>query len=123
MLFKAEFITKTGRTAVVETEKLNVPASDGRRTVLSNHMAIMLPLSMGTIETSNNGQLSHYVIGEGILYFEDNQAKLLVDDVVSLDDIDINEVNSVLNGSESVEGKLLAWYRELSEAYSRYKRN
>lgn len=132
MLFKAEFVTKAGYKFVTETEKLNVPASDGRRTILSNHMAIMLPLKPGTVETDNNG-LHHYVVDDGVLYFEDNNAKIITDNFVDVSGIDINEVNKKLDEAEQMFNesddnlvklkaeKQLKWYKELKEAYNRYK--
>ena len=134
MLFKAEFVTKSGETLSLETEKLNVLASDGRRTILSNHMAIMLPLDLGVIETSNDG-LHHYVVNEGILYFEDNNAKIITDNFIDVDKIDISEVNDYVEESskilEDVTDNLerlstkrkYKWYKALQEAYNKYKRN
>lgn len=134
MLFKAEFVTKSGETLSLETEKLNVLASDGRRTILSNHMAIMLPLDLGVIETSNDG-LHHYVVDEGILYFEDNNAKIITDNFIDVDKIDISEVNDYVEESlkilEDVTDNLerlstkrkYKWYKALQEAYNKYKRN
>ena len=54
MLFKLDLITYKGIYRTIETEKLNVPTSEGRRTILSNHMPIMMPLAMGVIETSKD---------------------------------------------------------------------
>ena len=134
MLFKAEFVTKSGDTLSIETGKHNVPASDGRRTILSNHMAIMLPLRLGVIETLNNG-LHYYVVDEGILYFEDNYAKILTDNFAEVAEIRIDEVNGKLEETELIFNeaednlvkisakKQLGWYRELKEAYNRYKKN
>ncbi|MBQ1533186.1 MAG: hypothetical protein IIZ64_00020, partial [Erysipelotrichaceae bacterium] len=73
MLFKVDLITYKGIYRTIETEKLNVPTSEGRRTILSNHMPIMMPLAMGVIETSKNGKLSHFAVNNGIMYFESNQ--------------------------------------------------
>lgn len=134
MLFKAEFVTKSGETLSIETEKLNVLASDGRRTILSNHMAIMLPLELGVIETQNNG-LHHYVVDSGILYFEDNSAKILTDDFMDVDKIEIEMVNSELKEAEEIlnnttdnlvrlsAGRKYKWYKTVQEAYNKYKRN
>ena len=60
MLFKADLITYYGVYASIETEKLNVPTSEGRRTILSNHSPIMLPLESGVMETAKDNKLSHY---------------------------------------------------------------
>lgn len=128
MLFKAQVVTKASQKFDFETEKLNVPASDGRRTILSNHMAIILPLNMGVIETDNGG-LQHYAVDEGILYFENNEAKIITDNFIKVSDINIDEVNSKLREYEDVEAEMTSteqkqykWYKNLQDAYNKYKK-
>lgn len=88
MQFKVDFITYLGIYRTIETEKLNVPTSEGRRTILSNHMPIMLSLGLGVVETEEEGKLKHYVVNNGVLYFENNVAEIVADNVV-----DIHEIN------------------------------
>ena len=92
MLFKADLITYHGVYRTIETEKLNVPTPEGRRTILSNHMPIMLPLEIGIMETSNAGKLAHYAINGGVLYFRDNRAELVLNNVVDVEEIDLDKV-------------------------------
>ena len=89
MLFKVDFITYKGIVKSFETDKLNVPTSEGRRTILSNHMPIMMSLVMGVIETSKDNVLAHYVINSGVLYFKDNYAKIVCNNVLDVKDIDV----------------------------------
>ena len=115
MLFKVDLITYKGIYRTIETEKLNVPTSEGRRTILSNHMPIMMPLAMGVIETSNNGTLSHFAVNNGIMYFESNQAAIIADSVLDVDEIDIPRAiadrDRALKGIESARNEV-----ELSRA-------
>ncbi|MBQ2657569.1 MAG: ATP synthase F1 subunit epsilon [Erysipelotrichaceae bacterium] len=115
MLFKLDLITYKGIYRTIETEKLNVPTSEGRRTILSNHMPIMMPLAMGVIETSNNGKLSHFAVNNGIMYFESNQAAIIADSVLDVDEIDIPRAiadrDRALKGIESARNEV-----ELSRA-------
>ncbi len=115
MLFKVDLITYKGIYRTIETEKLNVPTSEGRRTVLSNHMPIMMPLAMGVIETSKNGKLSHFAVNNGIMYFENNQAAIIADSVLDVDEIDIPRAiadrDRALKGIESARNEV-----ELSRA-------
>ena len=90
MLFRADFITYKGIYRTIETEKLNIPTSEGRRTILSNHMPIMLPITVGVIETAQNGVLSHYAINRGVLYFENNVAEIVADSIVDVKEIDVD---------------------------------
>ena len=115
MLFKVDLITYKGIYRTIETEKLNVPTSEGRRTILSNHMPIMMPLAMGVIETSKNGKLSHFAVNNGIMYFENNKAAIIVDSVLDVDEIDIPRATAdrgrALKGIESARNEV-----ELSRA-------
>ena len=89
MKFKVDFTTYLGVYKTVETEKLNVPTSEGRRTILSNHMPIMLSLDLGVVETLEDGIINRYVVNGGVLYFENNVAEIVADNVFTLDDIDV----------------------------------
>ena len=89
MIFDADLITYRGLYKTIQTEKLNVPCIDGRRTVLSNHMPILMPLDNGVIETSKEGKLSHFVVSEGFLYFENNKATIVCDVIEDIDDVNI----------------------------------
>ena len=92
MQFKTDFVTHRGVYRTIMTEKLNVPATDGRRTILSNHAPIMIPLEIGIIETIENGKLKHYAVNGGILYFRDNYAKIASYNVIDVEEIDVDEV-------------------------------
>ncbi len=96
MEFKADFITYEGVYLTIMTEKLNLPTSEGRRTILSNHMDIMLSLDVGIIETSEEKLLKHYVINGGVLYFKDNVAEIVTDNVIAIKDIDADRAMASL---------------------------
>jgi len=81
MYFKTSFLTYAGLYRTIETSKLNCPTVDGRRTILSNHMPIIMPLSIGVLETEEKGEIKHYAINAGVLYFHDNEAIIVTDDV------------------------------------------
>lgn len=90
MLFEADLVTYHGLYKTIQTEKLNIPAIDGRRTILSNHMPIMVPIELGVIETANNGVLSHYAVSDGMVYFENNKATVVCDVIEDLADVDVD---------------------------------
>ena len=125
MLFKLDLITYKGIYRTIETEKLNVPTSEGRRTILSNHMPIMMPLAMGVIETSKNEKLSHYAVNNGIMYFESNHAAIIADSVLDVDEIDIPRAiadrGRALKGIESarneVELSRVTFKKEVAENF------
>lgn len=102
MKFRADFITYLGVYRSIETEKLNIPSSQGRRTILSNHMPIMIPMGIGTIETLEDGELKHYVVNNGVLYFENNVAEIVADNIVDVNEIDVQRSKNALTKAKEV---------------------
>lgn len=90
MLFETDLVTYQGLYMTIQTEKLNIPAIDGRRTILSNHMPVLIPIENGVIETNNNGVISHYAVSDGMVYFENNKATVVCDVIEDINDVDIN---------------------------------
>lgn len=89
MLFDVEFVTYRGLSKMIQTDKLNIPAIDGRRTILSNHMPVMIPIEVGVIETSKDGVLGHYAVSDGIVYFENNKATVVCDVIEDISNVDL----------------------------------
>lgn len=104
MEFKVDFITKQGHEYSIMTDKLNLPGMDGRRTILSNHMPILLPIDTGVIETSYLDKLDYYAVDGGVVYFKDNMAQVLVSHVIQVSQINIDEaINQRQIDLESIE--------------------
>ena len=91
MEFKVDFITYEGVYKTLMSEKLNIPTSEGRRTILSNHMPIIMPLQIGVVETLEGKELKHYAVNNGVLYFKDNVAEIVADSVIDVNDIDVDQ--------------------------------
>ena len=89
MLFDTELVTYRGLYKIIQTDKLNIPTKDGRRTILSNHMPIMIPIDLGVIETNNEGVLSHFAVSEGMLYFKNNHATIVCEVIEDIKSVDV----------------------------------
>lgn len=100
MLFDCDLVTYRGLLKTIKTEKLNVPAIDGRRTILSNHMPVMMPIEVGVIETIANGELSHYAVSDGIMYFENNKATVICDVIEDISNVNIEYYEQELAKAE-----------------------
>lgn len=105
MLFTCELVTYNGVYKTIETDKLNVPAIDGRRTVLSNHMPVMIPLEVGIIETSKNGVLSHYAVTDGMLMFENNYATILADEIIDVKEINVEKAKKNMEKEQNKQNE------------------
>ena len=89
-MFTVKLITYKGLYRMIEADSINLPTPDGRRGILPNHMPIMTPVSIGIVNTLENGAKKRYTVSEGMFYFENNEATLLCDAVEDVDDLDIN---------------------------------
>ena len=104
MKFKTNLTTYMGVYRTIETEKLNLPTSEGRRTILANHMPIMIPLEIGVIETDEADGLKHYVTDGGVVYFKNNEAEIIADSIIDVEEIDIEaEKNEKAKQEEKLE--------------------
>lgn len=133
MIFKVDLCTMKYQQYLIDTEKLTLPSSDGRRTILSNHMPITISLKTGIIETCLDNKLSHFCVNGGVAYFEDNFAKVLSTNIVNVDEIDIDEttllkektieeVNSSTNQyRKKVAERKVEWLDCQIEAYKKYR--
>ena len=118
MEFKVDFITYEGVYKTLMSEKLNVPTSDGRRTILSNHMPIIMPLTIGVVETKEGKELRHYAVNNGVLYFKDNVAEIVADSVIDVNDIDIDQA---IKDKETAEANIKKTKREYEKIRDRNK--
>ena len=118
MEFKVDFVTYEGVYKTTMSEKLNVPTSEGRRTILSNHMPIMMPLLIGVVETKEGKELRHYAVNNGVLYFKDNEAQIVADSVIDVNDIDIDQA---IRDKETAEENLKKTKREYEKFRDRNK--
>jgi F-type H+-transporting ATPase subunit epsilon len=68
-----------------EADEINLKTVDGEITVLNHHRALITALAPCTVKIIDSGAKEHYIpVTSGFLEVNDeNQAKLLVDEVVS----------------------------------------
>lgn len=93
-MINVKFVTPEGTYKEVETSILNVRSTDGERGILPNHMPIVLMLEVSRLETKEEGEKKQYAIGGGMLYFENNNATILVDSIESKDEIDLSRAQA-----------------------------
>lgn len=82
-------VTPVGRYRELETEILNIKTIDGQRGILPNHVPTVLVLDIGKMVIVNDGKREDYAVGGGIVYFDDNHAKILVDSIESQEEINV----------------------------------
>lgn len=90
MKIKAIIMTPNGVYKECECSIINVLSSDGQRGILPGHMPLVLSLIIGKIELEENDGRHIYATSGGMLYFKDNECRILVDTIESAGDIDLD---------------------------------
>ena len=95
-MFKVQLYTYKGLYRDLEADSINLPTPDGRRGILPNHMAIMLPVSIGVLSITSEAGVKKYTVSEGIFYFENNKGTLLADSIEDVEYIDIKRAKEAV---------------------------
>ncbi len=88
-MFKVRIVTPSGLYRETEASIINVVTTEGHRGILPNHMSIicmLVPSKMSLVEAEGRFE---FAIGEGMIYFQDNLATVLIDTVESKEEIDV----------------------------------
>lgn len=87
-MFKLRVVLPTGMYLEEDVDAVTVPTIDGQRTLLSNHMATVLPIELGIMYTKKKGEKTHYYISDGAFTFDNNIATLLLSTIENEAEID-----------------------------------
>lgn len=71
-----------------DVRAINIQSIDGRRTVLPNHMPLVIPTDLGVINIRPEGEEHRFFAYEGIFTFENNVGNLMVTVIEREDEID-----------------------------------
>ena len=93
-MLKIKIYTPNGLYKECEASSINVFTTDGQRGISENHMSIVAPLVISRFEIVNNNSKDYYAIGQGVLYFENKEAKVIVETIEHKDEIDITRAKS-----------------------------
>lgn len=105
-MIKTKFVTPNGLYKEVDSETISCLSSDGWRCVLQNHMPLVLMLEISRLETVENKKKEYYAIGGGMLYFNNNEATVLVNSIERKDEIDKDRaLNAKKRAEERINSK------------------
>ena len=77
-MFELNMLTIDGKKYNGEVSRISLPTSDGIRTILANHMDIVVPIEIGKIRLIRENETEEVAVSEGIFKFSDNIAHLFV---------------------------------------------
>lgn len=89
-MFNLKIVSPTEVYDELEVKSLTLPSTDGQRTILPNHMPLVLPLEVGVMYYKVNDKNDNFFLSEGLFTFEENQGTLLVNTIESEEEIDFN---------------------------------
>lgn len=87
-MFELNMLTIDGKKYKGEVSRISLPTSDGIRTILANHMDIVVPIEIGQIKLIRENDREEVAVSEGIFKFSDNVAHLFVRTYEFADEID-----------------------------------
>lgn len=90
MMIHCKIVTPEGLYAQLDTKILNVVTTDGQRGILPNHMPLVTTLAIGQMTTEEADGRKSYALSQGLLYFVNNEATILVDSIESQSEIDVD---------------------------------
>ncbi len=88
-MITCEIVTPNGLYKTFETSILNVVTIDGERGILPKHTPLVTMLQVSKLSSVENGVKKEYAISGGLLYFENDVAKILTDSIEAKEDIDL----------------------------------
>ena len=110
-----------GKLYSEEYERISLPTNDGIRTILNNHMDVVVPIEIGEVKLINGKETKEVIVSEGIFNFEENKAQLLVRTFEFADEIDKNRAKRAKERAEKRLTKELTG-KELQETELSLKR-
>lgn len=87
-MFELNMLTIDDKKYKGEVSRISLPTSDGIRTILANHMDIVVPIEIGQIKLIRENDREEVAVSEGIFKFSDNVAHLFVRTYEFADEID-----------------------------------
>ena len=88
MKLKLKIITLEGVYLEKEVDLLNVVTTDGKITILANHLPLIANLKISVMYIKEEGLIIKYALAGGVLYVENNEAKIITSAIESAHEID-----------------------------------
>lgn len=98
-MINVRIVTPSGLYKETKASIINVVSSDGQRGILSNHMPIVMSLTISKMELEEEKR-EIYAIAGGLLYFRDNNCIILTSAIENKNDIDLNRAESAKQRAE-----------------------
>lgn len=92
-MFDLELMTFEGKRLKMDVKSIVIPTSDGNRTVLANHMDIMVEVVPGVFRIRTQTEVLSYFVSDGLVQFSDNKCLMNVHAFETIDEIDFERAH------------------------------
>lgn len=89
-MFRLRIATPKGVYLDEEVLAINIKSIDGQRTMLPNHMPVVIPTDTGILKVTLKDKTYRFYAYEGVFTFEKNHGDLMVTVIEREDEIDFN---------------------------------
>ncbi|MDN6161855.1 MAG: ATP synthase F1 subunit epsilon [Atopostipes sp.] len=110
-----------GKEYSEKLSRISLPTNDGIRTILDNHMDVVVPVDIGEVKIIKENKTEKIVVSEGIFNFKDNYGQLLVRTYEFPEEIDKERAKKAKERAEERLKKELS-SKELQETEMALKR-
>lgn len=95
-----KIITPSGLYKTCEAQQVNARSVEGEFGLLTDHMPIVAMLAISKLEIINGSEHKRYAVSGGMLYFRNNELRVLTDSIESEDEIDLERAKKAKERAE-----------------------
>ena len=99
-MINVKIITPKGLYFTGEAAQVNARSVEGEFGLLSNHMPMVAMLAISKLELVKENERNRYAIAGGMLYFQNNELRILTDSIESEDEIDLERAKKAKKRAE-----------------------
>ena len=103
-MMDVKIITPRGLYKACEAQQVNARSVEGEFGLLPNHMPLVAMMAISRLEIIAGNDLKRYAVAGGLLYFQNNELRILTDSIESEDEIDLErakKANPLPNSSKN----------------------
>lgn len=101
-MFDLVVLSQYGDMRPYHIKSINLPTSDGQRTILARHMEVYVEVGIGIATITTEKGKERFAVSEGIFHFKDNQASLIVSTFENEFDIDFSRAKRAYDRAKDV---------------------
>lgn len=117
MALSLEIVTPEQRVLSVQADEVRLPGADGGFGVRPRHTPLVAALTAGELIYLTGGTEHRYAVGEGFAEVSDDRVRVLVEEALRADEIDLGRAQSDLQGLQAK----LSGMRPEDPAYAAYR--